>query len=263
MDQIQDPLDIRLSNDLIYVLRFSDDGFVIWKPLIWNRYKRYRNIVVGNLEILHDIEDKIFDECVLEHNYGDISLAPAGVVTTIAQLILYYSGFSSARHFDQILKSKRDIINSAEEQIPLLICRAFPGYKLSEIEDMTFDEIAKHLAIVEQITGSPISLDTPDKKKSSPAGGLYASGDQMSGVAVSAGQKIDFEAENRALKQVDRSAPVAAGNALKDRVGRDSNWEQIEQKESIMNKGADLKKAWEKQQDVPPARVKRRAAHRK
>ena len=236
-----DPLDAVLENELIYVSRFPDDGFVIWKPMAWGKYKQYRNVVLRNSDLLLEVEDRIFSECVIEHNYP-LEYIPAGVVTTVAQTIIHFSGFSNLDALEAFMLEKRAEVQNVEEQIKAIVCRSFPAYKFEDLEKLPFDSVAKYLALSEFITGAPFQIEK--SKKARGKGKFSMSPDMSSGVASKPVHGIDFAKDNADLARLDMDMPPST--PLRD---KESNWKQIEEKEKAINlaRAKNMKKDWEKQ----------------
>ena len=115
-----------------------DDEIYMYKPLTKLEYESLTNQIEDELEL----QDAIVKHCVLYPENIDIDEMLPGVVYELAQLIV---GQSYVLPEDRILMLE---IYSAEmtqldNVMECIIMRAFPSYKLEELENMTYPELYK------------------------------------------------------------------------------------------------------------------------
>ena len=154
---------------LVYKTQF-DDGFVLWKVLPWRRFKGLREsrLALGGL-IDIEIEDAVYEEAVFFSSYDslppkdldseeydlflktDRDHQPAGIVSTIVKTILLASGVTKGERIFSQLDYQRSLIGNIEDQIVVLICRAFPGYTPEQIDEMDWPTVLKRAAQAEMI----------------------------------------------------------------------------------------------------------------
>jgi len=103
-------------------------------------------------EFKFELEDRIWDDCVLEHTFSvNKELIEAGVITTISQLVLFYSAPHNVTDINIDLIESRELLNDAIEQAVITICEAFPSYLPETIEKLPWKTIVKRLAQAERI----------------------------------------------------------------------------------------------------------------
>jgi hypothetical protein len=135
----------------VYITTFPDGLSVAWKPLSWKRFQEiesYRRTVPDYL-----LEELIFKESVLDSHICLISDSlKAGVVSTISASVIASSGPVDPLKANLELMQERALLKSSlTNEIILLLCRAFPAYTPTDIENMTWTEIKKHLVQAEII----------------------------------------------------------------------------------------------------------------
>lgn len=174
----------KLANGRLYRTSFDDGGFVIWKPLTWGRYKRYReaSLSAGHV-IATELEESVFRECVLFSSYDStppskianeqayykwqmdmMDLQPFGVIETVAGVIIKLSGTGRPERTQEHINLARGE-TGLMDQIAAIICKTFPAYKLEDIETMDWPTVCKRLIQVELVTGVPMNLDLVDQAK--------------------------------------------------------------------------------------------------
>lgn len=167
------------------------DGHVIWKTIPWDRYRRYRDardLLGSKLDI--DLEASVYAEAVIHSSFDvdpieDLSeedyalfLAeqrqeqPAGIITTVAKLILQFSGCTNSERIMQHLDQSRVAIRNIEDQIVACLCKAFPAYKPEDVEKMSWPNIMKRLAQAELLLANqyfsvPFALVNPEEAENS------------------------------------------------------------------------------------------------
>jgi len=78
---------------------------------------------------------------------------PAGIPTTIAQLILYMSGAdeNAIEYTNNLLDLYRSNSNSVITRIKTTICKTFGGYKFSDLDKLNYQELIRIFTQAEQV----------------------------------------------------------------------------------------------------------------
>jgi len=130
----------------------TSEGRVMFRLLDYERFKALSYVVSAYSEFKFDIEDKIWDECVIEHTFiNGKDYLPAGLITTISQMIFYLSCPQSIDDINLQLDDARGFLDDAREQAILTICEAFPSYTPEALEKMTWQTLMRRLAQSESI----------------------------------------------------------------------------------------------------------------
>lgn len=138
--------------------------------------------------LIMDIEDRIFNECVVEGAELAADDSNAGIVTTIVREILNMSGVLDPYEGMAQLDAWRFNARMIEEQMILIVCKVF-GYKPEELDSLEYGEFLRRVALAEQILGKPIQIAEPEKESE-----------------PESEKGIDFAQENRELAQGPRSS---------------------------------------------------------
>ena len=164
------------------------------KWFIFKLLTRYEFSILTSPEftVLGCEEEFILKNCLLypEADDYDIDNELAGTVSSLVNIIVSTSGFESADTLLKNIQSNRDLMELADNQMIILLCKAFPHLKLDDINDFDLPKLAYHLALAEQILGVTLDLkpEKPkDKTKQKTKGG------------------IDFKEENNALFKAETS----------------------------------------------------------
>lgn len=177
-------LDHKAKNKIMYRTVFDDGNLVIWKPLPWELYQRYREAMVQTSgAISGELEERVFHECVLYSSFDPVDVPPNiknkddfdfwrsqqlgkipyGVVSSVASVILKTSGTSNPYRIQEQINIARSRISLFDQMIAL-ICKELPGHTPDELKMKTFEEIIELLLYVEMMTGHSVDLDfsTPE-----------------------------------------------------------------------------------------------------
>ena len=115
-----------------------DDEIYMYKPLTKIEYESLTNQIEDEL----DLQDAIVQHCILYPDNIDIDEMLPGIVYELAQLIV---GQSYVLPEDRILmlETYSAEMTQLDNVMECLIMRAFPAYKLEELENMTYPELYK------------------------------------------------------------------------------------------------------------------------
>jgi hypothetical protein len=147
-----------------------EDGFVLWRVISWGEFKSLRSAreTVGDkLDI--DIEEAVYSKAVFFSSFDRIppsSLSEeeqslfikmdrdnqdAGIVSTVVKAVLSASGVTKAERIFSQLEQARSLIGTIEDQMAVIICRAFPSYTPEDVEKMTWPTVLKRVSQAEMI----------------------------------------------------------------------------------------------------------------
>jgi len=138
----------KVDND-IYVVSFPDDTEVIFKLPSFKKASQYAqvlNAAEGNGSLETIVFNHIFEECVLDEYLAvhDQNLK-AGIPETIAKTILYLSGTNEnfKEYTEELWGIFRSQSHSVISMMRRTICQVFSAYKISDVNNMTFQEIVQ------------------------------------------------------------------------------------------------------------------------
>jgi hypothetical protein len=147
---------------------------IYWRPLTLREHDIYTKIFTLGLSSKGKVEDLIFQDIVLDPLILDqMNLLPPGIVPSIVGAAMMVSGnnLDSDQEMNRMntdLDQIRDSISdNPYEQFIMLICKAFPKYTPSDIEQLEYYEMLRLLAMAEQIIGleEPIKLKRQGSKE--------------------------------------------------------------------------------------------------
>jgi hypothetical protein len=148
----------------------------------------------------HELNDWIVDRCCLWATDGKEKLfttAPAGVVDILAKGIVSLSKFQTEESFREGLENARKEINKFENQIMVILLATFKDLTPKAIENMTFYQQMKYLALAEVVSGKPIPINDGKKKK----GKKMLSPEAAAILSKEAADRPDIDSDNRSLSQ--------------------------------------------------------------
>ena len=112
-------------------------------------YLEYRDIVHRDIDTV-TIEDEVVEAALL---FPEVELdrIPAGIISSIARKIIDVSAFGNLDHALEFLNQARSHSNEVHSLMKAFIIAAIPAIKDDELDDMIFPELAKKVALAEQI----------------------------------------------------------------------------------------------------------------
>lgn len=134
-----------------------------------------------------EAEDLLLKRCVL-YPESPMDECPAGMIASLIDNILKLSGFSEIENIKKDIESTRNTIALLDNQIILLICKAFPHLKPSDIDKFDYPTILRHIVLAEEVVGTKLEINKNTSSSS---------------------KTIDFEKENRAQGFVG-STPIVS-----------------------------------------------------
>jgi hypothetical protein len=162
----------------VYYIKI-DNSLYIFRTLTRGEYL---NLLDIQQYIGEEIIDSILSECLLypRPTSKELGNILAGNVDYIGKKIIEYSGFSKGEKLIKDIEEERQKISLLDNQIILLICKAFPHLTLESINELDYNTLVKYLVLAEAVLDAKINIEKqPDS------------------------QKIDFEQENLMFGEKD------------------------------------------------------------
>ena len=179
---------LRKRNRDLYCVAIKEKWF------IFRLLTRYEFSVLTSPEftVLGCEEEFVVKNCLLYPEADDYNISKelAGTVDSLVNIIVKASGFESADTLLKNLHDNRDLMELADNQMIVLLCKAFPHLKIDDINDFDLPKLAYYLALAEQVLDVKLDLKSEkpkDKSKPNTKGG------------------INFKEENRALFKEEAS----------------------------------------------------------
>lgn len=121
-------------------------------------YDVFNSLCDGN-SMTPQAEEYLYSCAVVYPSPADLDeLIFAGESNVIVGEIAKRSGFFEIDTFTQALMEARRECEKLSEQIIVFIAKAMPGYKVRELEDLNYQELARLLSISEVILGQQLDL---------------------------------------------------------------------------------------------------------
>jgi len=177
-------------------------GRLLFRLLDYESYKAFGYIMQAYPELKFDLEDRIWDQCVLEHTYPDgKDSLDAGLVTTVSQLVLYLSCPRSIESINMQLDDARGLLMDAREQAILTICEAFPSYLPETLEKMSWGVLIRRLAQAEQILKKEFVFDNTASQEVDDSAKIFDRLEEFTSTSV------DFSKVNQELFEEEYGTP--------------------------------------------------------
>jgi bifunctional DNA-binding transcriptional regulator/antitoxin component of YhaV-PrlF toxin-antitoxin module len=130
-------------------------------------------------------EEEVLRAAVLSPDMSDIRTIDnmlAGTAIGLVNSIINLSGFASPDTFLEKIEENRELMENLDNQIIILICRAFPHIKPSDLDNFNIQKICYYLSLAEKILG--VTLEVQKQKIDN---------------KNNKNQVIDFNADNKGL----------------------------------------------------------------
>lgn len=147
----------------VYYIKISDSEYV-FRPLTKGEYVALLSIQ-ENMGL--DNSDMIMECCLLYPIY-DVKFFDnklAGEIDRLIECIVTVSGFSNSDQTLVDIESSRNSVETLDNQITMVICRAFPGITPKDINNLSYEEIIRYLSISEMLLDIKINIEKPKQKK--------------------------------------------------------------------------------------------------
>jgi len=145
----------------IYYIKFGNNEYV-FRLLTKGEYVA---LYFVQFHMSNEAEDILLDRCLL---YPIISRAErdaslAGDIATLVEKILYLSGFSNLENIKDDLDKEREKIQILDNQIVLIICKAFPHITPSDIDSFDYPTILHYVSLAEELIGTKLEISKMDQ----------------------------------------------------------------------------------------------------
>jgi len=183
----------------------TTEGRAMFRLLDYESFQSLSYTMVAYPEFKFDIEDQVWDDCVLEHTFTHgKDYLPAGLVTTISQTILSLSCPKSIDDINFQLQDARETLGDAREQAILSICEAFPSYTPEVLEKLTWSTLMKRLAQSEVILKREMEFKNAASQHQDDSARIFERLEEFT--------SVDFAGSNRQLSEDDQGKPTGDFN---------------------------------------------------
>lgn len=136
--------------DNLYGFNLPDGQILPFRLLTYREFSGCRTTLVTGTTPPNDVYSYVYRTCVLSEVYASHpDKLHAGIPNLIAQIILEMSGMCDVSFIKDLLEIERQGANTLESQMRIKICQTFPGYKMSDLDYITFPELIKLFAEAE------------------------------------------------------------------------------------------------------------------
>lgn len=124
---------------------------VVFRELTFNEYDKVVEFKNSEDKSSADAEDLIISAAVVYPENFNFEKLPPGLITSLAQEIIDFSGFYSARLAKSILESKREQAKEVRSLMKAFVLATIPSYTPEQLDEMTFSQLAERVALSEKI----------------------------------------------------------------------------------------------------------------
>lgn len=127
------------------------DQQVIFRELTFNEYDKileYKNLEETSS---FDSEDFIIHSAVVYPENFSLEKIQPGLISSLAQQIMDFSGFYSASLAKRVLETKREKANEVRGLMKAFVLTTITVYSLEDLDKMTFSQLAELVALSEKI----------------------------------------------------------------------------------------------------------------
>lgn len=124
---------------------------LLFRELSYSEFDKFMLIQDSDGYSSADSEDYIIEACIVYPENFNLNTIPAGAVSSIADLILETSGFSSARTAKRILESKREKASEVRGLMKAFVLATISTYSPEDLDAMTYSMLAERVALAEKI----------------------------------------------------------------------------------------------------------------
>jgi hypothetical protein len=124
---------------------------VVFRELTFNEYDKVVEYKNSDDKSSADAEDLIISAAVVYPENFNFEKLPPGLITSLAQEIIDFSGFYSAKLAKNILESKREQAKEVRSLMKAFVLATIPSYTPEQLDEMTFSQLAEKVALSEKI----------------------------------------------------------------------------------------------------------------
>lgn len=174
----------------------SPDGRILFSLLPMSEYNLVKKVGQNFPGLIPELEDDIWRRCVVEQSFGtDLSAMKAGVISTLAELVMRLSCPQDIMSVELDLIAEREQLQDVTKQLNLKVCEAFPSYTPDEVDELPWSELIKKVAQAEKVLGKEVEFQTQEFEQTI-EGTESVPMVERNGIEV-----IDFEALNREIQE--------------------------------------------------------------
>ena len=124
----------------------------------------YFNVLHTQTSMSMNSEETVLQKCLLcpEYNKEDLDNRLAGEVGELINYIILLSGFSDGEQFLKDMEKEREGIKILDNQITLLICKAFPHLTPEKIDQLNYQQTLRYIALSEEILDVKLNTEKPN-----------------------------------------------------------------------------------------------------
>ena len=124
---------------------------LLFRELTYKEFDKFIAIQDSEGYSSADSEDYLIETCIVYPVDFNLDKIPAGAVTSIADIILETSGFSSAGTAKRILESKRQKASEVRGLMKAFVLATINTYSPEQLDEMSFSQLAERVALAEKI----------------------------------------------------------------------------------------------------------------
>ena len=124
---------------------------LLFRELKYSEFDKFELIQDSEGYSSADSEDYILETSIVYPENFNINIIPAGAVSSISDLVLEMSGFSSARTAKRILESKREKASEVRGLMKAFVLATISTYSPEDLDQMTYSMLAERVALAEKI----------------------------------------------------------------------------------------------------------------
>ena len=152
------------NNSQLFIYE-SPEGRAIFRLLTLEEYRVAEKLSRECPATLPSIEEEVWDMCIIEQTYDpEIDRLNAGIISTVAQLILRLSTAQDLSGVEREVVKARIEASKTREMLILKVCEGFPSYTPEQVEKFDWPTLAMRVAQSEMITGKIIDFEKSDGK---------------------------------------------------------------------------------------------------
>lgn len=124
---------------------------VLFRELTFNEFDQITEYKNSEGASSTDAEDLIISSAVVYPENFNFEKLPPGLISSLAQQIIDFSGFYSAKLAKQVLENKREQAGQVRSLMKAFVLATIHAYSPEDLDDMTFSQLAEKVAISEKI----------------------------------------------------------------------------------------------------------------
>jgi len=124
---------------------------VLFRELTFNEFDKITEYKNSEGASSTDAEDLIISSAVVYPEDFNFEKFPPGLISSLAQQIIDFSGFYSAKIAKQVLELKREQAGQVRSLMKAFVLATINTYSPEDLDSMTFSQLAERVAISEKI----------------------------------------------------------------------------------------------------------------